>query len=324
MISDLKDSNPRYDKGLYLATDKQKLKQKRPPFEKWLSYLLFVFIGFVIADLLILNYRDLMLPNQTPPAHPKKMAMDNVTTRGAFNTMISRNIFSSDGVIPDPLMAKGQDKSREADPVLSQLPLTLVGTLVHSNPEKSIAAIEVKGKNQVVSYTTGRNIENLATLTKVERQRVIFRNLNTNALEFIEMKMFGNTKVAFGASTAAPVIGGGGDVKAVGQNKYVIKRTDLQKYLNDLSSILMQARAVQARDKVTGEVTGYRIVDFQQNSIFSQLGIQKMDLIKSVNGEPVDTPQKAMELFNMFKSSSNIKMTVDRGGSTETLDYNIQ
>ncbi len=310
-----------------MAVDNKKTNKKRPFFEKWLAYLLFVFLGFVIADLLILNYRHLMLPNQSPPSHPKRLNTDNQTSRGAYNTLISRNIFSSSGVIPDPLFAKGQDpnKLHEADPVLSQLPLNLVGTLVHSNPEKSIAAVEIKGKNQVVSYTPKRNIENLATLVRVERQRIVFRNLNTNVLEYIEMKPFGSTKVAFGTSAPAAATGtGAGDVKAVGNNRFVIKRSDLQKYLNDLSSILMQARAVQAKDRVTGEVIGYRIVDFQPNSIFSQLGIQRMDLIKTVNGESVDTPQKAMELFNMFKSSPNVKLTVDRGGSTETLDYNIQ
>lgn len=308
-----------------MAIDNKKLNKKRPAFEKWLSYLLFVFIGFVVADLLILSYRDLMLPNQTPPARPKKVLNENMVSRGAYNTIISRNIFSSDGVIPDALLPKGQDpnKINEQVPVLSQLPLNLVGTLVHSNPEKSIAAIEIKGKNQTLSYTPKRNIENLATLLKVERQKIIFRNLNTNSLEFIEMKPFGNQKVSFGA-TGPVVPSGTGEVKNLGDNKFTIKRADLQKYLNDLSSILMQARAVPARDKVTGEVIGYRIMDFQPNSIFSQLGIQRMDLIKSVNGEPVDTPQKAMELFNMFKNSNNIKMSVDRGGRSETLDYSIQ
>lgn len=309
------------------ADNKKQQKKKRPAFEKWLSYLLFVFIGYVLADLIILSYRDLMLPNQTPPARPKKAFNDNAVSRGAYNTLISRNIFSSEGVIPDPLFAKGQDpnKVKEADPIPSQLPLTLIGTLVHSNPDKSIAAIEIKGKNQVISYTPKRNIENLATLMKVERQKIIFRNLNTNALEYIEMKPFGNTKVSFGASApSAPTASSGGDVKNLGDNKFAIKRSDLQKHLNNLSTILMQARAVPARDKVTGEVIGFRIIDFQPNSIFTQLGINRGDLIKSVNGEAVDTPQKAMELFNMFKNASQIKMSVDRGGRTETLDYNIQ
>ncbi len=309
-----------------MAVDNKKLKKKRPAFEKWLSYLLFVFVGFVTADLLILSYRDLMLPNQTPPPRPRKSLNDNSLGRGAYNTVTTRNIFSSDGIIPDALFLQGQDPSKmvEADPVPSQLPLNLIGTLVHSNPDKSIAAIEIKGKNQTLSYSPKRNIENMATVIRVERQRVVFRNLNNNILEFIEMKPFGNQKVAFGASAPAAASSSGGDVKAVGDNKFSIKRADLQKYLNDLSSILMQARAVPSRDKVTGEVNGYRIVDFQPNSIFSQLGIQRMDLIKGVNGETVDTPQKAMELFNMFKNSNEIKMTVERGGVTETLQYNIQ
>lgn len=306
--------------------DAKKLK-KRPFFEKWLSYLLFVFIGFAIADLTILSYRDLMLPNQAPPPHPKRMSNEGLVSRGAYNTLISRNIFSSDGIIPDPLAAKNQEnKSNEAPPILSQLPLELIGTLVHSNPDKSLAAISIKGKNEVLSYVPKRNIDNLATVIKIERQKVIIRNLNSNALEYIEMKPFGSSKVAFGAS--APVApapaAGNGDVKSMGNNRFTIKRSDLQKYLNDLSTILMQARAIPSRDPVTGEVNGYRIMDFQPNSIFSQLGIQRGDLIKSVNGETVDNPAKAMDLFNAFKTANTINMNVDRGGHTETLNYNIQ
>jgi general secretion pathway protein C len=311
-----------------LATDSKRHNKKRPLFEKWLSYLLFVFIGYAIADLLILNYRHLMLPNQTLAPRARRAQSENIASRGSFNTIISRNIFSSAGVIPDPLTAKGQDPSKvhEAEPIPSNLPLTLVGTLVHSNPDKSIAAIQIRGKNQVLPFTTKQNIETIASLIRVERQKVIIRNTMTNALEYIEMKALGNAKVSFGAAppAAAPVATGAGDVKMLGNNKFAIKRSDLSKYLNDLPSILMQARAVPARDKVTGEVTGYRIVDFQPNSIFSQLGINRGDLIQSVNGEPVDNPQKAMELFNMFKSANNIKMKVERGGSSETLDYTIQ
>lgn len=310
-----------------MAVDNKKQKKKRPAFEKWLSYLLFVFIGFVIADLLILSYRDLMLPNQTPPPRPKKMMSDNLVSRGAFNTLIARNIFSSDGVIPDPLIAKGQDPSKmqEAEPVPSQLPLNLIGTLVHSDPDKSIAAIEIRGKNQVLSYTPKRNIENMATLVKVERQKVIFRNLNTNALEFIEMKPFGSNKVAFGtAPVAATPTGASGDVKSLGNNRFTVKRADLQKYLNDLSSILMQARAVPARDPVTGEVIGFRLIDFQPKSIFSELGLNRGDLLRTANGEKIDGPQKAMELFNTLKNSNKIQLGIDRGGKSENLEFSIE
>nr|BFD67349.1 hypothetical protein HAGR004_23710 [Bdellovibrio sp. HAGR004] len=298
-------------------------KNQRPPLEKWYPYILFAFIGYCVADLGILAYRDKMLPQTAPPSHPKAPQFDGGISRGAYNSITSRNMFASSGVIPDALVdkSKGAEAQKEADPVPSQLPLTLIGTLVHSNPDKSLAAIEVRGKQGVISYNPGKEIEGMASIMKVERQKVIFRNLNSNRLEYIEMKKDG--KVAFGAGRPSS---GGGDkeVQKVGDNNFVIKRADLLKYTNDLSSILMQARAVPNREPGTGNINGFRILDMQPGSIYEQLGIQRMDVIKAVDGTPVDSPAKAMELYNTLKNSPKVTLQVERNGKTETMTYNIQ
>lgn len=299
-------------------------QNQRPPFEKWYSYLLFAFVGYCIADLAILSYRDRMLPQSAPPAHPKPPPMDNYVSSGAYNSITGRNMFASSGVIPDALVDKNKGtQEKEAEPVPSQLPLTLIGTLVHSNPAKSLAAIEVRGKNQVISYSPGKDIEGMANILKVERQKVIFRNLNSNRLEYLEMKKEGN-KVAFGGSMKTSGGAGGKDVQKTGDNTFAIKRADLLKYTNDLSSILMQARAVPNRDPATGAINGFRVLDMQPNSIYEQLGIQRMDVIKSVDGTPVDSPAKAMELYNSLKNSPKVSIQVERNGKNETMTYNIQ
>lgn len=295
------------------------LKTQKPPFEKWYSYILFVFVGYCIADLGILAYRDAMLPTSTPPARPKSAAFGSGVSRGVYNSISGRNIFSSSGIIPDALMDKTKGgPSQEAEPVPSQLPLNLIGTLVHSNPEKSIAAIEVRGKNQVISYTPGKEVQGLAQITRVERQKVVFRNLNSNRLEFIEMKKDG--KVTFGGAAA----GAGKEVQKVGENNFVIKRADLLKYTSDLSSILMQARAVPVREPGSGAINGFRILDMQAGSIYEQLGIQKMDVIRAVDGTPVDSPAKAMELYNTLKNAPKVTIQIERNGKTENLSYSIQ
>src|SRR5690606_11260673 len=159
--------------------------------------------------------------------------------RGAFNTIISRNIFNSDGIIPPALNGGGSDSPQEkdADPVPSQLPLTLVGTLVHSNPEKSIAAVEVKCKGQVVSYTPNKEIEGLAVVERVERMRLILRNLSNNRLEYIEIQQEG--RLSFG--TAAKSEPSAGVIKKVSENEFSISRSNLQAQLSDMSTILRQA-----------------------------------------------------------------------------------
>lgn len=295
----------------------------RPPLEKWYSYFLFIFIGYCIADLGILTFRDRMLPNSAPPSHPKPPPPESFENSGAYSTITARNIFASSGIIPDALVDKegAKNKEREADPVPSQLPLTLIGTLVHSNPAKSIAAIDIKGKNQVTSYSAGKEIQGMAEILKVERQKVVFRNLNINRLEYIEMKKEGN-KVAFGSTAKTTSVGK--EVRKTGDNTFTINRADLLKYTNDLSSILMQARAVPNREPGTGAINGFRVLDMQPGSIYEQLGIQRMDVIKTVDGTPVDSPAKAMELYNTLKNSPKVSLQVERNGKTETMTYNIQ
>lgn len=298
-------------------------KNQRPPFERWYAYILFIFIGYCLADLAILSYRDRMLPQSAPPAHPKAPAVSNNMSSGFYNNIASRNIFASNGLIPDALVDKnkGAAQEKEADPVPSQLPLNLIGTLVHSVPEKSIASIEIRGKNQVISYSPGKEIEGMANIVRIERQKVIFRNLNSNRLEFIEIKKEGS-KVSFAASK--PTAPAGNEVKKTGDNTFAIKRTDLLKYTNDLSSILMQARAVPNREPGTGNINGFRLLDMQPGSIYEQLGLQRMDVLKTVDGTLVDSPAKAMELYQSLKNNPKIVLQVERNGKTETMTYNIQ
>lgn len=296
---------------------------KRPPFEKWYSYLLFIFAGYAVSDLVILNYRDLMLPKQAPPTKASQYISSQPTGKLSYDTLRARNMFASNGVIPPAITMSGaQTERKEEPPQPSQLPLNIIGTLVHSNPEKSIAAIELKTKNKIVSYSVNKDIEGLATVEKIERFRVYIRNRNNMRLEYIDLKTTG-AKVSFGG-VSATTDSGGKDVKQIGENQFAIKRSDLLKYTSDLSSILMQARSQPARRGGTGEIYGYRIVDFQQDSIYTQLGVKPMDVITCVNGNPVTNPQQAMELYQNLRSANKIQLCVERDGKNQNLNYTIQ
>lgn len=298
--------------------------QNQKKITQFALYGLLVFVGFTVADLTIIYVRDLMIPNQAPPKKIPPPTQFNFVDRSQFSAITNRNLFSSSGVMPEAITAKKEVSSNEAAPVLSSLPLTLIGTLVHSDPSKSIAAIEIKSKSMTGSYSTGADVEGFAKVEKVERGLVFIRNSNTQALEYIEMK--NANKVSFDASkTSAPALSTGGkEVQALGNNQFQIKRADLLKYTNDLSSVLMQARAVPNRDPNTGEINGFRILDMQDGSIFSQLGLSRMDVLKSVNGEPVDSIQKAMELYNTLKNGNQVKLGIERGGKDQTNTYDIK
>lgn len=289
--------------------------------QKFYPWLLVFLVAYLTADLLIVKYRYLMLPTEAPPAKPARPQVVAGVDRAGLNQITSKNIFAEDGVIPPPLVADGQGKAEEeAAPVPSSLPLNLIGTLVHSDPEKSIATIEVKSKNATIALRVGRDIPGIATLTKVERNKAFIRNLNNNRIEYIEIKQA--NKLSFNSSRpAAPA--GGGEVKVVGQNRFEVNRSDVLKYTSDMASILQQA-AMQPRRNASGEIECFKFLAIQPGSIYTQLGFQVGDCLKAVNGDKITSPAQAMEMYNALKSSNNIKLTVERDGRDQENDYTVR
>lgn len=264
-----------------------------------------------------------MLPTKAPPSKQATPIVDHSPPRSNYSGIASKNIFNWDGVIPDALTPKGgKRKEEEQIPVPTQLPLNLIGTIVHSNPSKSVASIDHKSKNQTISVRVKAEVDNLFEVLKIERNKVIFRNLNNNQLEYIEIQA--KSKISFQGSLATNSTKSDNEViKSMAPNQFSLKRSDLLKYTSNLASLLQQARSAPHKNPRTGEVDGFTILDFQPGSIFEQLGINRMDVIKAVNGEPVDNPGKAMELYNALKNSDKVSISIERGGRNEDLEYNI-
>lgn len=293
----------------------------RPPFEAFYIYILAVLCGYLMADLGVMSVRPAMLPTSAPPSRPGKPMRSTYTLESKYSNIPARNIFNSDKKIPPAITSEGGGGGDfiDAPPVASQLPLKLEGTLVHANPKKSVASIALKNKNEVQAFMVDYEIEGMARITSIERRKVVFRNLNNQRLEYIDIPR--DNAVTFGVKD--PKVAGE-DVKREGEFEFTMNRSDITKYTADLGSILQQARMVpNIVPGSGGRVDGFRFVAIQPNSIYEKLGFKPMDVIKSVNNEPVNSPTKAMELYNALKSEGKIRLTVERNGREEQFNYNI-
>lgn len=271
-----------------------------------------VFLGYLSADLITTYIRDNFLPlmpSQSLMAarpytsEPKPMSTYEIITR--------KNIFNSDGVIAKKLTVEGEQQSPEdlpAEP--TKLPIALVGTIVHVDPAKSVASIELKGRGKIVAYEIEDEIEGMAILKKVERKKVFIKNKNTNRMEYAEIKDEG--KLNFGVKATA---GAAKEISVEG-NQVKINKGFLDKALLQIPEIMNQASGNFHRD-AQGRIDGYQIFDIDPNSILTQIGLMPNDIIKSVNGQPVDSPAKAMQMFNDVKGSNNIQIGINRNGRDE-------
>jgi general secretion pathway protein C len=295
----------------------------RPPFEAFYVYMLALLCGYLLADLAVLGVRPAMLPTQPPPVRPAPPMASNFVSEQKYAKVTERNMFNSDGKIPPALTAEGGGGGEAVDlpPVASQLPLKLEGTMVHANPKKSVASISSKTKNEVNAYMVDSDIENIARVTAIERRKVIFRNLNNNRLEYIEIPK-DNAMSLVGAAPTAP--SGGGGIQAKGEFEFTVDQNLINQQTADLGAVLQQARMVPNIVPGTGgQVQGFRFVAIQPGSVYEKLGFKPMDVIKKVNGEDVNSPTKAMELYNALKTEGRINLSVERNGRDETFIYNV-
>ena len=225
--------------------------------------------------------------------------------------ILGRNIFDSSaiGVITE---IEGGD-----GPAATDLNVRLVATIVARPEEYSAALIADEARG---GATTGYGLEDIIsgrTIVKIEQRRVTLDNNGT--LEYLsiddEVK-----KVA--GSTAEPVSDEEG-IEKLGENSYAISRDMLDKYISDIDSISRLARALPHKGP-GGEVDGYRLSGIRRNSLPEKLGLRNGDVIHSVNGQPLTSPQGALGAYQALQSDANFNFDVTRRGQKVGLGYEIR
>lgn len=289
------------------------------PIERGALIALVLLLAYFTADLTILSLRHLMLPSQAPPVSPFREEVYRSQARGEFESIVSRNPFSADGVIPNPVGSTPGGSVNDV-PVATSLPIQLVGTLVHSDPKRSVATIALSSGSKIIPYRVGENMDGVGKVEKIERRKVFFRNRNAyDRLEFVEIKAEGPS--LFGLSRSSPT---SSEPLEVAGNSVKVKKTFVLEQMNNLPELLNQAATVPNFVPGSGgKINGFRIVNMQPGSLFEKVGLRKFDVIKGVNGETVDSAAKAMELYNQLKTSNQISFIIERDGVDQTFNLNI-
>jgi general secretion pathway protein C len=71
-----------------------------------------------------------------------------------------------------------------------------------------------------------------------------------------------------------------------------------------------------------GVQRGYRVYPGRNRQQFQKLGLQPGDLVLSINGTPLDDPQRGMEIFNTMSTTDRVTVTVERNGQQQELTLN--
>jgi general secretion pathway protein C len=98
----------------------------------------------------------------------------------------------------------------------------------------------------------------------------------------------------------------------------------LNEQLQDLAKLGREARVIPNYDRDSGSYKGFKLIGVRPNSLYRAIGIRSGDVIMQINGEELNSPGKALELFTKLQNSSGISLDIMRRGQKQSLTYKIE
>lgn len=248
-----------------------------------------------------------------------RMDIGNIKRNNVFNAQYDEQPVKKDD--KQPVITENVPKVCRAAEKESKLPLKLLHTVVLQDSVKSVASVSQRGK--ISSYREGDKIESFAEIGKIDRLKVVFKNLQTQQCEFIsnaeKSKKTYKTPV-FSQKAGRKLLPKKDGIGKKG-NKYTIKKKLRDDLLSNIGEVLTQAKAVQIKNP-DGSLA-FRMTEIVPGSIYSQLDIQDGDIVTGINGKKFTNLNELMSMFGKLKENDNYDITVKRNGTEQTLNYNF-
>jgi general secretion pathway protein C len=250
------------------------------------------------------------------------------------DAILRRNIFCSacppirlDG---DPVEPVAEEEG-PVEPQPSALPLTLVAVMYAPSPtrqEWNMAVIHDEDQKTFGAFGVGAEVHG-AKLVSIRDTRVYLEN--AGAAEFLDL--LAPPKHAPVRPPPSPVkppprprdrltqeLERG--IKKVGERRYEVKRSTLESVMGNLALLSRSARIVP--DVRNGKPHGLRLVALRPNGPLAKIGLQKGDVIMSINGLDMTSPENAHTLYGKLKSANQVALGLERGGKKVSQDYTIR
>lgn len=264
-------------------------------------------VGTVLATRLIPP------PEVTLSPPPPPIELEPAKPATYYALIHTRDIFNS--ARPEPTAA-----AVTAAPVVTQLKLKLWGTALFQTGS-SYSIIEDLGARKQGVYGVNATVPGGATVKAIEWDRVILAHNGKDEILKLE-----KTTTVPGAARPAPAApaapDAGGGIQQTAENTYVVPRSEVDSALENMSQLFTQIRAVPHFEG--GQSVGFRLFAIRRGSLFDRIGLKNGDIIRSINGNEMNDPSKAVTLLQELRDAANLDVDITRNQQPTKLNYSVQ
>ena len=253
-------------------------------------------------------------------------------TAPEFTKIVERNIFGATEKVEAPVEEVGPIEVLEE----TSLQLSLLGTIAGDTDSGRAIILDQRKRSQDI-YRVGDSVQE-AEIRQIFRGKVILRHGEKDEVllmvEGDEKEKSSKPKTAAkadrrrrpGRRTGIPArtspheeVSQSGEVE---EETISISQEVLQNSMNNINDLMTQVKVRPYFRR--GKSEGLIVSQIQTGSVFANLGLMNGDIISSVNGKQMSSPEEAFGFYNSLKSGGEVSIEITRRGKKKMLNYDIQ
>ena len=111
-------------------------------------------------------------------------------------------------------------------------------------------------------------------------------------------------------------------ITKVSDTNFRVTRGLVDQVLTNQAELMRTARVIPHEEN--GRVVGVKLYGIRRNSLLGRLGVQNGDMLRTINGYDMSSPDSALEAYARLREADQLTLSVVRRGQPMTIDYDIQ
>ena len=210
-----------------------------------------------------------------------------------------------------------QPVKNKVKPLENMRDITLLA--IYHDSHITVVTVEYRKKTKILS--TGDTINGF-TLEDATKDFALFsKSEKSYQLQLLQSK---NKKAMHQSIASSPTKSTPkkalGEVIDAGDHK-IIEKSVFEHYTKNMDEIYKNIGIVEVKEQ--GTIIGFKLTFVRKGTLFSQLGVQRGDIIKSVNGEKLTSYNAAFKVYQEIQNTENITLQIERNKEEMELEYEI-
>ena len=244
------------------------------------------------------------LPPAAPASGPAPRSADVILARNPFDS-------TTGSLLPGPDQPDQPGQSAPSAPAPTGLSgcadVHVLAIAADDDPARSLALLRLDSEREPQLRGVGGDV------VTIDPMGVLLERSGVRCVAWIFSRA---------APAAAPVPAPHGGVASLGPTSYAVDRGTRDALLDGAGDWM---KSVSVRpEKVGDDLVGIRVVSVKAGSPLEGLGIRSGDVLQTVNGFPLTTPEKLLEALARLRTADHLALALQRGGQGLQVDYDVR